>query len=271
MGLSKLLGFGGGPKGNFTDPRELVRQQDLLNRYNISSPFGSRSYTKDAEGRTVLNIQETPYQQALRQLQEKQAMDVLGSKAPSAADFQQQGDDVRRALYETSMYTLRPQFEREDTQIADYLSNRGIPLGSTAYQRALSGLRRDRGQQLNQLGLQSTLAASQEQDRLVRLAELQRQARLAETGSATQGIDMSIFGNTAAIDAAGIIGSQEAAMNQFNQNRFNSQQQRRSQALTEGLKGGALIFAGGPAAGAGAGLLGGGGGTFGKAAKFPTS
>lgn len=257
--LKNALGLGSGPKGSFSSGDDLVKQQDLLNRYNINSAYGSRNFTTDASGRTVLNIEETPYQQAFRKLQEQQALDVMGSQAPKAEDFLQQGKDISNALYETSMYQLRPEFESQDRQLTDYLSNRGIPLGSEAYTRALRSLRRDRGTQLNQLGLQSTLAGAQEQDRLVRLAEAQRAARLAESGSATQGIDLGFFGNVANIDAAGIISGQEGASNAYNLSRFQDAQARRNAVLTGTIKGASGYAAakagtsGGTSGGAGAG------------------
>jgi len=241
--LKNALGLGSAPKGNFTSGQDLVSQQDKLNRYNINSAVGSRNFTTDASGRSVLNIEETPYQKAFRGLQEQQALGVLGSQAPSASDFAQQGKDVSNALYESSLYNLRPEFASQDTQLTDYLSNRGIPLGSDAYRKALSGLRRDRGGQLNQLGLQATLAGTQEQDRLVRLAESQRAARLAESGSATQGIDTGLFSNVSGIDAAGIISGQEGATNAYNLSNFQNTQNRRSSSFGEVLKGGALLGA----------------------------
>jgi len=234
--LKNALGLGSGPKGNFTSGQRLVEQQDKLNRYNINSAYGSRNFTTDANGRSVLNIEETPYQKAMRGLQEDQALGIMSQDAPKAEDFLQQGKDISNALYESSMYNLRPEFASQDTQLTDYLSNRGIPLGSDAYRKALSGLRRDRGGQLNQLGLQATLAGTAEQDRLVRLAESQRAARLAETGSATQGIDMGLFSNVAGIDAAGITAGQEGASNAYNLSRFQDTQKRRSAAFTETLK-----------------------------------
>jgi len=262
--LKNALGLGSGPKGSFTSGADLVRQQDLLNRYNINSAYGSRSFATDPRtGRSILNIEETPFQKAFRGLQEQQALGVLGSKPVSAADFAQQGKDISNALYETSLYQLRPEFESQDRNLTDYLSNRGIPLGGEAYTRALRGLRRDRGAQLNQLGLQATLAGAAEQDRLVRLAEAQRAARLAETGSATQGIDLGFFGNVAGIDAAGIIAGQEGAQNVYNLGRFQNAQGRRSATTNEVLKGlFSMVSPGGGAgaAGGGAGAAGGGAG-----------
>lgn len=264
--LKNALGVGSGPKGSFTSGQELVKQQDLLNRYNINTDFGSRSFTKDKDGRSVLNIEESPFQKALRGLQEQQALGIYNQKAPSASDFAQQGEDVRNALYETSLYNLRPEFQSQDTATADYLSNRGLSPNSEAYRSALRDLRRDRGNQLNQLGLQATLAGTGEQDRLVRLAELQRAARLAETGSATQGIDLGLFSNVAGIDAAGIISGQEAAQNTYNLSRFQDTQARRGAAVNEGIKGlFSLISKGGNAASAGAS---GAGGASGSASLF---
>jgi hypothetical protein len=112
---------------------------------------------------------------------------------------------------------------------------------------------------LNQLGLQATLAGSQEQDRLVRLAEAQRAARLAETGSATQGIDMGFFGNVSGIDAAGIISGQEGAQNAYNLSRFQDTQGRRSATTNEAMKGIFSLFSGG-GTGAASGAASGGGG-----------
>ena len=267
--LKNALGVGSGPKGSFTSGQDLVKQQDLLNRYNINTAFGSRSFTKDKDGRSVLNIEESPFQKALRGLQEQQALGIYNQKAPSAADFAQQGEDIRNALYETSLYNLRPEFESQDTATADYLSNRGLSPNSEAYRSALRDLRRDRGNQLNQLGLQATLAGTGEQDRLVRLAELQRAARLAETGSATQGIDLGLFGNVAGIDAAGIISGQEAAQNAYNLSRFQDAQKRRSAAVNEGMKGlFSLISKGGGAASAGGAGASGAGGAGGLASLF---
>lgn len=247
--LKGALGLGSGPKGSFTSVQDLVRQQDLLNRYNINSAYGSRKFTTDpTTGRSILNIEESPFQKALRQQQEQQALQVLGTRAPSAEDFAQQGKDISNALYESSLYNLRPEFAKQDTSTADYLSNRGLSPTSNAYRQALQDLRRSRGEQLNQLGLQSTLAGTAEQDRLVRLAEAQRAARLAETGSATQGLDLGFFGNVSGIDAAGIISGQEGAQNAYNLSRFQDAQQRRNATLTEGIKGIAGLFRPAPTA-----------------------
>lgn len=248
--LKNALGLGSGPKGSFTSGQDLVRQQDKLSRFNINSDFGSRNFSKDSSGRSVLNIEETDFQKALRGMQENQALGLFGSKAPSADDFAQQGQDIQNALFESSMLNLRPEFENEDIRTNDFLSNRGIPLGGEAYKKALSSLRRDRGNQLNQLGLQAALAGRQEQDRLVRLGEAQRAARFAETGSVTQGIDMSLFGNVAGIDAAGIISGQEGSQNAYNLSRFQDSQARRSAAATEAFRAGGAGAAGGGGASA---------------------
>jgi hypothetical protein len=237
--------LGSGPAGNFTSGAELNKQEDLYNRYNINSAYGSRSFTTDpTTGRSVLNINETPTQKAIRELQEGQAINTLSSKAYGPEDFAAQGKQINDALFNSSYLNLKPQFQEEDTGIRDYLSNRGIPLSSNAYSKAISNLYRDRSNQLNQLSLQSVLAGAQEQDRLTRLAEAQRAARLAETGNATQGIDLGFFGNVANINAAQNIAGQEGASNAYNLSRYQDAQKRRSAATNELIKG-AFSSAGG--------------------------
>jgi len=247
MGLGSVikgaLGLASAPKGSFTSGADLNKQEDSFNRYNINTAFGSRNFTTDPSGRSVLNIQESPFQKAFRELQQNQATSTLSSKAYGPEDFASQGKQINDTLYNSSYNNLKPQFEQEDTDIRDYLSNRGISPVNNAYSKAITNLRRDRGNQLNQLSLQSTLAGSQEQDRLTRLAEAQRAARLAETGNVTQGIDTGMFGNVANINAGQNISNQEGARNAYNLSNFQDTQKRRSGALTEGIKGGAAIAA----------------------------
>lgn len=241
--LSSALGLGSGPKGSFTPGADLNKIEDQYNRYNINSDLGSRSYTTDPSGRSVLNITETPTQKAIRELQGNQAIDVLSSKAYGPEDFAAQGQQINDALFKSSYANLAPQFAQEDTNNRDYLSNRGIGPGNNAYSKALTNLRSDRGNQLNQLSLQSVLAGSQEQDRLTRLSEATRAARLAETGNALEGINLDFFGNTASINAAGNIAGQEGSQNAYNLSRFQDTQKRRNDVLTGAIKGGASIAA----------------------------
>jgi hypothetical protein len=241
--LKSALGIASGPRGSFTPGADLNKQEDLYNRYNINSALGSRSFSTDSSGRSVLNIEETPFQKAFRGLQENQAINTLSSKTYGPEDFAAQGKQINDALYNSSYNNLRPQFEQEDTRTRDYLSNRGLSPTSDAYRKALSNIYRDRGNQLNQLSLQSVLAGAQEQDRLTRLAEATRAARLAETGNVTQGIDLGFFGNVANINAAQNISNQEGAQNAYNLSNFQDTQKRRSAAVTEGLKTGGSALA----------------------------
>lgn len=241
--LKGALGLGSAPKGSFTSGAELNAQEDKFNRFNINSPFGSRNFSTDPSGRTTLNIEETPTQRAIRQLQEGQAVSTLSSRAYGPEDFAAQGQQINDALFKSSYNNLKPQFEQEDTNTRDYLSNRGLSPTNDAYSKALKNLYTNRGNQLNQLSLQSVLAGSQEQDRLTRLAEATRAARMAETGGATQGIDLNLFGNVSGINAGQNIAGQEGASNAYNLTNFQDTQRRRSAAVTEASKSGAQIAA----------------------------
>lgn len=47
------------------DPAALIRMQNMENRVNTSSPFGSQTYGRDAEGRTTFTTSLSPQMQAL--------------------------------------------------------------------------------------------------------------------------------------------------------------------------------------------------------------
>lgn len=238
-GLKNFFGLGAGPKSNFTSGQELNRIEDLYNRYNINSPFGSRTFTKDAEGRAVLNINETPEQKRIRELQQSIGMNTLGSQAPTLEDFASRGRATQDAIYQSALMQLRPELDRQNSRLQQDLANRGIGLGNVAYTRANQDLARNTGEQLNQLSLQALLASYQQQAQDLQLAEQQRAYRLAEAGGALAGINTSLFGNVANINAANNITQQEGAQNAYNISRFQDMQARRNATINESMKGGA--------------------------------
>ena len=239
--IKSALGLASGPKGNFTSGEELVGQQERLNRYNINSAVGSRSFSTDSSGRSVLNINETPAQKQIRELQEGLAVDTLSSRAYGAADFENLSNQARDATYNSAYNLISPDIEKERTALETSLINRGLNPGTDAYKNAYEQFDRRKSSQINQLSLQSVLAGNQERDNLIRNAELTRAARLAEAGGTTQGIDLGIFGDVAQIDAAGIISGQENASNAYALSRFQDTQKRRADFTTGIIKGAAQL------------------------------
>lgn len=65
------------------------------------------------------------------------------------------------ATYQQYIDRLTPQFERQTSDLATSLQNKGIPVGSEAYSRAMSDLQDNQNEALNQAGYQSVLAGQQ--------------------------------------------------------------------------------------------------------------
>ena len=65
------------------------------------------------------------------------------------------------ATYNAYIDRLTPQFERQTSDLATSLQNKGIPVGSEAYSRAMGDLQDNQNEALNQAGYQSVLAGQQ--------------------------------------------------------------------------------------------------------------
>jgi hypothetical protein len=74
-------------------------------------------------------------------------------------------DEARRqaqdATYNSYMDYLQPQFERQTNDYATMLQNKGLPVGSEAYERAMSDLQDRQNAAMNQAAYQSVLAGQQ--------------------------------------------------------------------------------------------------------------
>ena len=74
-------------------------------------------------------------------------------------------DEARRqaqeATYNSYMDYLTPQFERQTSDYATMLQNKGLPVGSEAYERAMSDLQDRQNAATNQAAYQSVLAGQQ--------------------------------------------------------------------------------------------------------------
>lgn len=78
-------------------------------------------------------------------------------------NFSVDGSDEARqraenATYQAYMDKLTPQFERQTANLESSLINKGLPVGSEAYQRAMSDLQEQQNNAMNQAAYQSVLA-----------------------------------------------------------------------------------------------------------------
>lgn len=65
------------------------------------------------------------------------------------------------AVYNQYMERLNPQFEQQTSDLSTSLINKGLPVGSEAYQRAMSDLQQEQNDATNQAAYQSVLAGQQ--------------------------------------------------------------------------------------------------------------
>lgn len=69
--------------------------------------------------------------------------------------------DAQNATYNAYMDKLNPQFERQTSDMATALQNKGLAVGSEAYQRAMNDLQSQQNDARNQATYQSVLAGQQ--------------------------------------------------------------------------------------------------------------
>lgn len=246
-GVKNMIGLGKGPKP--TDAGTLIREQDRYNRYNIESPFGSRTFAKGPGGRTVLKINETDSQRGIRESQEGLAQSLYGSRAPSIADFEGISQGVTDQIYNRGMERLDPLQQRNMRRREIELANRGLGMNSQAYRTAMTDLSQAQQDERRNLLSQAILSGIGEAKDLVRIGEAQRAARFGETGAATGGINAQLFGNVAGINSAGI----RQGVDTLNMQRFQDAQKRRAQFAGALAGAGASAYGGGGFGGGGAG------------------
>ena len=237
--MKNLAGLGRGP--GYSDPQALIAQQDRLSRYNINSPFGSRTFTTGPDGRSVLNIKETDSQRGIREGQEGLAQSLYSSRAPSIQDFEGIAQGVTDQIYNRGMERLDPLQQRNMRRREIELGNRGLGLNSEAYRGSLRDLTQDQQDARQTLLSNAILSGINQAKDLTRLGEDQRSRRFAETGTATGGINAQLFGNVAGIDSSGITRGVE----RDRRSNWEDVNQRRTAALSGLIKGGMAALSGG--------------------------
>ena len=199
--FDKILG--GGKKTPFTaDPKETAREQELLSRFNIETPEGRRFFEKTPEGREVLRIEETPFQQEQRATREALARSFLTSLEGGDDRFAAESKRIGDVTFERGMSRLEPFLEQRRRRTETALATRGLPQGSEAQRGAIDELAREEADRLTALAQTSELAAGQEQSRLRNLAGREAQAFF---GRELGGIDLGGFSGVADVNRAGII------------------------------------------------------------------
>lgn len=115
----------------------------------------------------------------------------LPQLANTQTGFSAERQRAEDAVFNRGMSKLGPLFQMERDRVAQDLANRGLTVGSEAYNNALDRVDRSQGEQLENLALSSVGAGGQEQSRMFGLASGARGQLFGER--ATQGQ----FGNQA--------------------------------------------------------------------------
>lgn len=112
------------------------------------------NYDTSKVDNTLSNLQ----QYALNQSQNINNMGDWTFNAGASDEARQQAQE---ATYNSYMDYLNPQFERQTADYSTMLQNKGLPIGSEAYSRAMSDLQDRQNAAVNQAAYQSVLAGQQ--------------------------------------------------------------------------------------------------------------
>ena len=201
--------LGGGKKTPFvTDPQELIKQQDLLNRLNISTPEGGRTFGVDPEtGRSTLEITESPFQQQTRAAKEALATSFLSDLSGGDDRFADESKRIGDLTFERGLSRLAPTLETARRRTETQLATQGLPVGSEARRGELDRLSQNEQDLLVNLAGSSELAASNEQSRLRGLALNEANV----FGEQLQDIDVGGFASgIPTIDAIGAVNTADS-------------------------------------------------------------
>lgn len=167
--------YGGGKPGKAPtqkqpkapDPFMLIEEQGKVNRPDQIGPLRSTRFRKGDDGYWTETTEFSPQLQRLfDQRIGLVGEDVPVPNQPSDSDFAAEGDKLEQATYQKLTNLMNPQFEEEQNRLTSDLANRGIMMGSEAYNKELDNYNRRKNQAYTQAGLEAVGAGRQEQGRL---------------------------------------------------------------------------------------------------------
>lgn len=226
--------------------REAIEQSARYNQINQVGPYGKTYYTGElgSPNRTqVTELSPAEQRQLDLQNQSSEALMTYGkSRAQSLGadlgplnnDYSADAKRLEDATYNQGMSRLNPQFESQQRQLETSLANRGIPLGSEAYNNSMKEYSQSKNDAISSLANQSIGLGRQEQSRLFGQDMNRRNQAINEVSSLMQGQgaiqapqaqQMAQY-NMNPVDMAGLIGQQyNSQMNNYNQKLSNQQAQ----------------------------------------------
>ena len=185
------------------DPNALIQQDAAANRITQFTPYGNLlfgsvgdqgQFVQSPDGAAAFT-QETPFQSDLRGLQENlgiglateagQQFDQLAAQTPFdftqglpefqfqdatnlpelPTDFEDTRRQVTKSVFDRQLGLLQPEFTRQREDLAQNLANRGIPIGSEAYNQATNRLDTQQSEQTQRLAQAADVAGGAEASR----------------------------------------------------------------------------------------------------------
>ena len=185
------------------DPNALIQQDAAANRITQFTPYGNLlfgsvgdqgQFVQSPDGAAAFT-QETPFQSDLRALQENlgiglateagQQFDQLAAQTPFdftqglpefqfqdatnlpelPTDFEDTRRQVTKSVFDRQLGLLQPEFTRQREDLAQNLANRGIPIGSEAYNQATNRLDTQQSEQTQRLAQAADVAGGAEASR----------------------------------------------------------------------------------------------------------
>lgn len=200
-----------------------------INAVNQFSPYGSTTYTRDANGvPTAQRVRLSAPNQAFLNTSNR-TRNTLGRTALGMArtPFEAPDDSAKIAdtMYQRKLGMVSPELDRAQKSLDQQLIDRGLPIGSEVYRDEENRLAKTRGDTLASISQDSILAGGQEQDRQLQNALTQRALPFNELSSYLSGQPMQTpqFQQNPAYqvqapDIAGQINSNyQNQLNQYNQ------------------------------------------------------
>lgn len=255
------MGKRSGPKP--PDPVQLAQQQAAANRQaaetnlklnalDRTGPFGSATFDRDASGtptgQTVsltAPLQDTVDQTSL-------AASNLASFLPQdrfkLADVPQ-GQDLSTNFFNQQKELLQPGFDDQLRNFEIRAAERGLPLGSEAFDNSLSPVLRAQNQALNQAAFNAVQLTPQEEQRQIKNTLLERQLPFQETSDALKVLGQVPVPSFAPQPQAGVAATDVVGIHQQNFKNQADLAAQKNAALgsllgTAGTIGGAIL--GGP-------------------------
>jgi len=215
------------------------QQKDIMiNNPNIVTPGGKQFFDPLTN---TLKLEESPFQSAQRQKQEKLAADLSGSLSGVLPTVDPAS--LAQTTFSQASQLLDPEFKLQRRQLEQQLADQGLPIGSEASNEAINRLEASQGTQRRQLALSSVLQG-------IQTGEAQRAARFNEISSllGTQQVGGIGFGQfqpqKSGLDLLGVAEAEKNRAFQFEQGRKQRSQQKRDAIFgAVGELGGAAIGA----------------------------